>query len=427
MGHSLLLVDDEEDLLTTMQVLLEEDYSVLTAQSGREALKLLEHQSVDMIISDQRMPGMTGVDLLTQVCELYPSIVRILVTGYADADATVKAINEGRVYRYINKPWGIDDMCLVIRQGLEWRELLTTKGVLNAELSVAHESLAQRNRELKAMQAEMSENAHKAGMADMASVVMHNVSNILNSVVVSGQCMVHLTQASRISPLVKANNLLRQNMDNIEDFIANDPLGKKLLHFYLSFETSLKKENEQISEDSNRLLEMVDAILQVIVMQQSYAMRGSNPEKLSVAEIIDNAIAMQKNTFIQQGIVVEKNFEKVPLVKIQRTKIIHIFFNLVKNASEAMENNEPGSRIIKFVITNDKKYVYVKMSDNGCGINPDNLTQIFSNGFSTKEKGFGFGLASCTHYMHEMNGDIWVESPGINMGATFIMKLPIPV
>jgi len=146
--RTLLLVDDERDSLDPMELLLKEQYNVLTAQSGVEALDILKKNDIDIVIADQRMPGMTGVELLVKVKELYPGIVRVVLTAYTDFEAMIKAINEGSVYRYIIKPWDVDDMRLVIKQALEFKDLRAAKGELAADLAAAHQALAKTHEEL---------------------------------------------------------------------------------------------------------------------------------------------------------------------------------------------------------------------------------------------------------------------------------------
>ncbi|WP_409526089.1 HD domain-containing phosphohydrolase [Nitrincola sp. MINF-07-Sa-05] len=118
---NLLLVDDEENILKSIRrALLREPYKILTARRGEEALEILEHNLIDLIISDARMPGMDGATLLTEVQKRWPRCMRILMTGYADLATTIKAINEGKIYRYISKPWDDDELRMVIRQAMEF-------------------------------------------------------------------------------------------------------------------------------------------------------------------------------------------------------------------------------------------------------------------------------------------------------------------
>ena len=149
MKATILLVDDEQDAREPIRLVLENNYKVLCASSGAEALQILEKEEVHLIIADQRMPQMTGVELLSRVRKSYPNIVRLILTAYTDFDAMLKAINEGQVYRYIIKPWDANDMLLTIRQALEHRELLISNGHLADRLSQAKEALSQPTHELE--------------------------------------------------------------------------------------------------------------------------------------------------------------------------------------------------------------------------------------------------------------------------------------
>lgn len=119
---TLLLVDDEPNILSSLKrVLRNEPYRIITANGGEQALELLAGTVVDLVISDARMPGMDGATLLTEIQRRQPDCLRILLTGYADMSTTIKAINEGRIYRYISKPWGDEELRLVIRQALAYQ------------------------------------------------------------------------------------------------------------------------------------------------------------------------------------------------------------------------------------------------------------------------------------------------------------------
>jgi response regulator RpfG family c-di-GMP phosphodiesterase len=120
----ILLVDDEPGVLSSLRRLLRPTgYRVLTAESGAAALDMLGVYPVDLIISDMRMPGMSGAEFLAQARERYPDVMRILLTGYSEIDSAVRAINEGGVYRYLNKPWDDQDLLLTVKHAIEQRGL----------------------------------------------------------------------------------------------------------------------------------------------------------------------------------------------------------------------------------------------------------------------------------------------------------------
>ena len=147
---TLLLVDDEPGILSSLRRLLRTSgYRILTAESGQAGLEILEHEPVDLVISDMRMPEMDGARFLEQVCKRWPKIIRILLTGYADINSTIAAINRGEIYRYISKPWNDDDLMLIIRDALEGARLRSENARLLALTQEQNEELKQLNANLE--------------------------------------------------------------------------------------------------------------------------------------------------------------------------------------------------------------------------------------------------------------------------------------
>jgi len=144
----ILLVDDEPACLEPLSLILAREYCLLTATCGQRALDLLETETVDIVIADNRMPGISGVELLVRVRKLYPDVVRVVLTGHTDLKDMLKAINEGHVYRYVSKPWNTSEMLVTVRQALEWKDLRASRGHLAAELQQAHRELAESYRKL---------------------------------------------------------------------------------------------------------------------------------------------------------------------------------------------------------------------------------------------------------------------------------------
>lgn len=125
MKHTLLFVDDEESILSSLARLFRrEDYNILTALSGRKGLEIIKEQNISLVVSDHMMPNMTGVDFLAEVKEISPDTIRIILTGYADLDATMDAINRGEVYRFITKPWNDKELSATVSQSLDYRDLI---------------------------------------------------------------------------------------------------------------------------------------------------------------------------------------------------------------------------------------------------------------------------------------------------------------
>lgn len=153
--HTVLCVDDEINILNSLKRLLrKESYRLLTASSGPEGLEILSQNNIDMVISDQRMPGMSGTDFLKQVKTLYPNIIRIILTGYTDVDSITEAINEGSIYKFFLKPWNDSNLMLEIRQALEQHDLIEANAQLNNMIAEQNEELRVINENLEQMVAE---------------------------------------------------------------------------------------------------------------------------------------------------------------------------------------------------------------------------------------------------------------------------------
>lgn len=283
--------------------------------------------------------------------------------------------------------------------------------------------VAERTEQLKAAQKELIKNAHQAGMADIATGTLHNVGNILNSVKTSAQVMSDLVSESQLDGFKKANIMLRENIDSIEEFIRVNPKGKKLMQYYLKLDEVFTLENNELHMHLRRLNDKVDAIVEVIAAQQTYAGTSSLTEEYALVDVIEDALTMQSGSIERYGITVEKNYNMTPHVPLQKVKLVHILINVINNAKEAMLNTSPEQR--KLIFTIDKKddtAVFLRIRDSGHGIAKGDLQKIFSHGFTTKANGHGFGLHSSANYMTEMNGEMWATSEGVGKGSTFILK-----
>jgi len=147
--YGLLIVDDEKDILRVLSLTFEEDYDVVTATSGKQALQILEKEEIALIIADQRMPEMDGIEFLERTIEKYPQVIRIILTAYPDTESLIQAINTGRVYRYITKPWDRAELKITVQRALESYELAVENHRLVKELQAANEQLQAENLYLK--------------------------------------------------------------------------------------------------------------------------------------------------------------------------------------------------------------------------------------------------------------------------------------
>ena len=168
MNYKIMIVDDEPANLRTLERLFRSDYQVVTALSGAEALALLDQHDVALLISDQRMPAMTGIELMMKTVAIRPQMVKILLTGYTDVGALIEALNSGLVYRYLTKPWNNDDLRLTVSRALEHYEMMKSKHLLGME-----------NQRLRARLKEISELAAE-GLNQESAVPQKEISELVS-------------------------------------------------------------------------------------------------------------------------------------------------------------------------------------------------------------------------------------------------------
>lgn len=281
---------------------------------------------------------------------------------------------------------------------------------------------------LDAAQQQLVDAAHKSGMAQVAIGVLHNVGNILNSVMLSGEEIARMAKNSKVQGLNKANELLRSHAHDLGNFLTADEKGKMLPQYYEKIGLVLNDEAKSIGGEAAKLNEKLMMIKDVIATQQAYARADGYEERLNVVSVIEDALHVQEASLRKQGINVCKNFNDTPLCIVHKSKLLQVLTNIIQNAREAVAENEQINRIQE--ITIETSYtgsgsVFVKIADNGCGIPHENLQRIFNYGFTTKENGHGFGLHTSALAMTEMGGELQAHSEGPGCGAVFTLKVRV--
>ena len=421
----ILIVDDMPTNINVLRRILEpHGYHVTVALTGEAALKVISYALPDLVLMDVMMPGMDGYETcrILKKDERTSDIPIIFITARGHAEDIVRGLEAGGA-DYIKKPFKPNEVLARIRTHLHNRALIKRMEGLNEELE---RRVNERTRQLEQAQRELVEKAHQAGMADIATSVLHNVGNVLNSVITSGQMIRRTVETSKLPGIIKANQLLNENLDNIQEFIANDPKANDLFRYYLSFDKFISREQTELLDNATRLIDKLHTIKDIIMDQQARASGGLQTENLPVGLVIEDAVGILGNSMARHEVEVIKEFVETPPISVQKVKLIHILINLLKNAKEAMNHLDPEKKKIVIRTGSDNESVFVTVQDNGIGIEPEHMSNIFNHGFTTKENGHGFGLHSCYRTMKEMGGAISVASDGKYLGATFKLVFPIP-
>jgi len=279
--------------------------------------------------------------------------------------------------------------------------------------------------ELEVLNRKLVETSRHAGMAEVATGVLHNVGNVLNSMNVSVTLMREHVQKSKAANLIKVVELFRKHQADLGAYITSDPQGKMIPGYLGQIAARLVEE----SHDALLVVELVtrsmNHIKQIVAMQQSYASVAGVPETLPAAALIEDALQINAAAMERHGIKVVRDYADVPPVTVDKHKVLQILINLVCNAKYALDKSDCKDKVLRLGLAcNGDKRLKITVCDNGVGIAPENLIKIFNHGFTTKKDGHGFGLHSGANAAKEMGGRLTAHSGGPGKGAEFVLELP---
>ena len=380
--HTLLVVDDEPDLVKSVQDLLRRDYRVLGATSARDGMDVMRREEVHLVMTDQRMPEMTGVEFLSRVRGQNPEAIRLLFTGYADIRAVIDAINQGNVYRYITKPWDPDELQTVIKEAAERYDLIVERNNLVARLQ-------DQNRELERANAELTRaNQLKQAFIQVASHELRTPLTIL-----LGASQLATDSAGPADPL-------RPWLGRIEQ------AGKRLQH-------------------------LVDQIITMLLTGRFEATLDCRPTDMAAllnqaADDVRPFVALRHQT-LAVDLCADVGWAEVEGERI-RDSVNHLLLNAVKFT--------PDGGTLSLSARPIGGALEIRVSDTGAGIEPGSLDRLFEpffTGFDVSRhssghyefgrKGIGLGLSVVKAFVQMHGGTIVAEStPG--RGTTFTITLP---
>ena len=279
--------------------------------------------------------------------------------------------------------------------------------------------------ELERVHRQLVDSSRQAGMAEIATNVLHNVGNVLNSVNVSAILASDLAQKSKADGLGRVVALLREHAHDLGEFISSDPRGKHLPVHLGHLAEHLKTEQAAIVKELDSLRSNIEHIKDIVAMQQSYAKVAGVHEIIAVVDLLEDSLRMNTGALARHGVDVVRDFEGQPLVNIDKHKVLQILVNLVRNAKYACSESGLAGRQVTLSVRSANGLVRIVVADNGVGIAPENLTRIFNHGFTTRADGHGFGLHSGALAARELGGTLSVHSDGVERGASFSLELPL--
>ncbi|MEJ0091164.1 MAG: ATP-binding protein [Limisphaerales bacterium] len=322
--------------------------------------------------------------------------------------------------------WSVAALGMAFALVLAWVTLLHKQ--VNARTRELRAEIEERKRmeiQVATTHKELLVASRGAGMAEVATSVLHNVGNVLNSVNIASSCLADSLRKSKSVNLSKVVTLLDDHAEDLGAFFTSDPKGRQLPGYLAQLATHFAEEQATALKELAGLQNNIEHIKDIVNMQQSFAKASGLMETLQMTDLVEDALKMNASSFIRHDIQVIKEFENIPPVTVEKHKVLQILVNLVRNAKQACDELDPPEKRLTLRLTSGRDCVRVAVTDNGIGILAENLTRIFAHGFTTKKTGHGFGLHSGALAAKEMGGSLTVHSEGNNQGATFTLELPL--
>jgi len=266
--------------------------------------------------------------------------------------------------------------------------------------------------------------SRQAGMAEVATNVLHNVGNILNSINISASLVTERVKQSKAPGISRLAALLREKGAAMGDFLVNDERGKRIPEYLASLGEQLRADQKMALEELASLRENLEHIKDTVAMQQSYAKLCGLTETVAVVDLVEDSLRLNAGAFVRHGVTLRREFSQVPPITVDKHKVLQILVNLVRNAKYACDESGRSDKLLTLRIESAPAGVRICVVDNGVGIPAENMSRLFTHGFTTRASGHGFGLHSGALAAQELGGSLLVTSDGPGCGATFILELP---
>ena len=301
---------------------------------------------------------------------------------------------------------------------------------VNRALQAANETLEQRverrTQQLKDAQSELLDSARQAGMAEIATNVLHNVGNVLNSVNTSADLVTRKLRSSKALGLGRAVQLINERQGDLGTFFTEDEKGKLLPGYLNQLVDAIALEQQGMTDELAQLSKSVDHIKDIVATQQHYAGASTLKEPVHISALMDDALRMNAGALSRHNVTVVKHYAQVPEILADKHRLLLIMVNLISNAKYAMSNLVDRPRQMTLTVQpRDDATLQISVKDDGEGIPAENMTRIFTHGFTTRKEGHGFGLHSCALAAVEMNGQLTAHSDGPGLGAMFTLTIPM--
>lgn len=369
------------------------------------AVEILKNQHFDIVLLDLTLPDSSGLETCQRLRQKIAQIPIIVLTSNEDEAFALQALKSGAQDYLLKSEVAPTLLARSIRYAIE---------------------RAQADRVKEEHQEQMLKASRQAGIAEMATGILHNVGNVLNSIGVSVNLLQDKVKKSSVSRLAQAADIVDQHKDDLARFVTEDEKGKMLPSVLVALSKRLIQEQENTANELAELRSQVDHVKTIVAAQQSLAKPSGFLAQVDLVRIIEELLTSHSGRLHENQIEVVRDFAELPPIWTDRHKVIQVIGNLIMNAIDAIVEQGAEERVIRIQAGQpDAASVEIRVTDSGTGIAPENISRVFQHGFTTKEHGHGFGLHSSANAATELGGQLVATSPGIGQGATFSLTLPL--
>jgi signal transduction histidine kinase len=367
----ILYVDDEPQNLVTLRYVLGDEFTLLTANTGAEAVQLMERENVAILMCDQRMPGMTGVEVCKRVREMRPDVIRIIVTAYADLQAAVDAINEGQVARYVTKPWRNQDLIDLLRASID---------------------LVRMQQTMRQMQARILRQGEPRVVEAISREIARDLGEPVRALSVTGE---------QVSDLLQAGLRSWGDGERARELVG---AASEAQRESLTPMTRLRTIAQRL-ETGQRLLPSTAAV-----------------PPCDVARVV-LATTRVLGPVLEPAVRIQVVLDSSPRARIEPADLGQVLTHLLVNAAQALEASSSTDRVIVVRVAERGGQAAISVVDKGPGMTAETIERAFDAYFTTKPGAAGLGLSIATHILRRTGGMIGVESE-VGQGSTFVVLVP---
>jgi len=413
--------------------------------NGIQSVEKQRPQGVEIISSPRLTQGnlTTTRMVATRQLERYPFFVTSVITENLYLANWVKSVRWIWATAAFSMSLLAISIVLLLKANRKINQELRERTQAQHDLSLAHEELEQRvidrtqeltreiaerrstQEELSRVNAHIADVSHRAGMAEVANSVLHNIGNVLNSVNVSVSVIRKQLKSTPLNKLPPTVALLKENETTLASYLTTDEKGKLFPRFLQMLSEQWQTEHATLISETNQLHESVQHINDIINKQQSLSGQLGVNEIFDVAELIRSTFSFHETSFTRSNIKIIFDLQDNLIWNGDRSKFTQIMLNLIVNAEESLVAS--GKSALQLKISSHRHahgQLEIKVEDNGCGISPDIMPKLFAYGFTTKPTGHGFGLHASALAAQDIGGTLQAYSDGIGMGATFVLEVP---